>query len=182
MWRSFRSDEAGFSAAMLVLAFACMTPACRAEKEFAMRQPIEMGPWTFEVQSATERDESRGGRQVKIVSIELKLHNYKERHEKPFDDFLNGHTPSSIMAFPHLELEDASGAQFDGWLVPLTGGSLRSSLWRAEFPLVPSSTSDGNTADLAAKYLDTRLSDLRIAIDNPDRRGGQAERVLVPLH
>jgi len=167
---------------VVILAGVCLMAGCAAAAEdVAMRQPIQMGPWTFEVQSATERNESRGGRQVMIVSIDLKLHNYMERHEQPFDDFLNGHTAGSIMSFPHIELEDPSGVQFDGWLVPLSGGSLRSEGWRAEFPLAPSSAPGGNTADLVAKYLDTRLSDLRIVIDNPDRRGGQPARVSVRL-
>jgi len=192
MWRSFSSVEARPAAATLLLPSAfvmvgCVLAACAmagcgtTQREFAMRQPIEMGPWTFEVQSATERRESSGGQQIKMVSIELKLHNYRERHAKPFDEFLNGHSPGSIMAFPNMKLEDEAGTRFDGWLVPLSGGNLRSETWRAEFPLVPSSAPDDNTAERAAMYLDTRLPDLRVVIDNPDRRGDQPDSVAVRL-
>jgi len=181
MSQAFRLGEPGPLA--ILLALLCLTTACAAEAELAMRQPFGMGPWTFEVRSATERIEPRGGQQVKIVSIELKLLNYHERHEKPFDDFLNGHTHGSVMAFPHLKLVDRAGTQFDGWLVPSSGGSLRSEAWRAEFVLVPSNEPDpmSSTADMAGKYLDTRLSELRLAIDNPDQREGQPYRVSVKL-
>ena len=183
MSRSSSSADRARRRAAPWLALLCLTASCSREMEIGMRQPIAMGPWTFEVERADDRTESLGGQQLKIVSVDLALHNYEERHEKPFDDFLNGRSRGSMM-FPHLVLRDAGGTTFDGLLVPLSGGSLRSRGWRADFVLVPSSVDDmagGGPASLASRYLETRLADLRLVLDNPDRRGDQPGRVVVPL-
>ena len=182
MWRLSSSADRRLAGG-IVLAGACIIAACGVAEEIAMRQPIEMGPWKFEVSRADDRTESRGGQQLKIVTVELKLHNYEQRHSKPFDEFLNGRTPGAMMSFPHLRLEDARSTSFDGLLIPVSGGSLRSQEWRAEFVLVPSSATDpmADPAGQAAKYLDTRVSDLKLILDNPDRQAGQPGRVLVPL-
>src|SRR5262245_44651385 len=147
----------------LVLGGACALAACAAQVELRMRQPIAMGPWTFDVRQAVDRTAPRAGQQLTMVTVTLALHTYEERHAAPVDDFLHGPTAGSMISYPHLTLKDASGTTFDGWLTPVSGGSLRSREWSADFVLVPSSTPAGFTGDaidLAGKYLGTRLSDL----------------------
>jgi hypothetical protein len=82
---------------------------------------------------------------------------------------------------PHFQLVDDAGAQFSGWLTPVSGGSLRSEQWRAEFVLVPDDFGMQDADELAAAHLNKRLADLRIVLENPDRRRGQPGRVAVRL-
>jgi hypothetical protein len=165
--------------------------SCALEEEYGLRQPIEMGPWTFEVQRATERIESgSGGNRSKRITLFLKLHNYRERHRKPFDDFLNGTSKPSIAAMPsfsmpRLHLVDGEGNEFDGWVSPMSGGSMRSEHWQAHFVLISMSMRDilraGEDTDLAAEHVDKHPSDFRLLIENPDVREGQPRRVSIQL-
>jgi dCTP deaminase len=45
----------------------------------------------------------------KTITVYLRLDNYLERHDQPFDDFLNGSKPNAIMSHPHTALVDAEG-------------------------------------------------------------------------
>src|SRR5262245_55372912 len=160
MLRPSRLVDAPLAIVTLALVCTFTLVGCASEIDVAMRQPIAMGPWTFDVHDSSDRIESRGGQQLKIVSVYIELHNYEERHEQPFDNFINGYSAGAAMAFPHLKLQDQSGTTFDGMLTPSSGGSLRSRQWRADFVLVPSSTlglGGGDGIDYAPKYLDTRV-------------------------
>lgn len=188
MWRSFHSGEQErllFRSVAIVIV-SLMLQYCAAivtEEQVGMNEPIEMGPWTFEVNRANAQVEMRGNTPYKKVTVTLKLHNYRERHEKTFDDFLNGTSPGSMMAFPKLHLVDEVGTRFSAELVsPMSGGSLRSERWRAGFLLVPFSLSfNTNASESAAEYLDKEPSDFRLVFKNPDRRGTQPARVSVQL-
>lgn len=155
--------------------------ACAAGDEYSLGQPITMGPWTFQVERATERIESRSDLRLKTVSVTLKLANYMERHEKPFDDFLQGRTEGSPMEHPHLALVDEAGNRFDvEALSPLSGGSLRSEGWNARFPLVEFSMRE-SASETAARHLDKHPADFRLVIENPDHRSGQPRKVSIQL-
>ncbi len=171
--------------ATTAFAIVCLISfGCTVEREGGIGEPIEMGPWRFEVERAFDIIESDGsGGPYKFVTVELKLHNYQERHEKPFDDFLNGYRRGAFIAFPKINLMDKDGTSFDGWAIPDSGGSLRSERWTVRFRLVPSSMVSimQSDSDLAPKYLDTELSDLRMVITNPDRRTGQPGTLSVRL-
>jgi hypothetical protein len=164
-----------------MLAAGLTLTACATEDEYALRQPITMGPWTFQVERATERIDSRGNLRLKMISVTLKLDNYMERHEKPFDDFMKGRTKGSIMEHPHMELVDEPGNRFDlEDLSALSGGSLRSEGWKASFPLVQLSMRE-SASESAAEHLDKHPADFRLVIENPDYRRGQPSKVSVQL-
>jgi hypothetical protein len=155
--------------------------ACTNGDEYELRQPITMGPWTFQVERATERIDSRGNLRLKMISVTLKLDNYMERHEKPFDDFMKGRIEGSIMEHPHLELVDESGNRFHlEDLSALSSGSLRSEGWKASFPLVQLSMHE-SASESAAEHFDKHPADFRLVIENPDHRSGQPRKVSIQL-
>lgn len=164
---------------MLVVGITCT--ACTSSKEYDLGDPITMGPWTFQAERASERIESRGNLRLKIVSVTLKLENYMERHEKPFDDFMKGRTEGSIMEHPHLALVDEAGNSFDAEDVsPLSGGSLRSASWSARFPLIEFSMRE-SSSETAARHIEKHPADFRLVIENPDHRSGQPRKVSIQL-
>ncbi len=164
---------------------AVLTAAsCSSQEHYALGQAINMGPWSFEVERVRETVESNAYRRQKIVDLTLRLHNYTERHETNFDDFLNGSRSGALMSvsFPKLELEHSDGATFLGSVSPSSGGSLRSERWRARVWLIPDNA--GLLADagnLARRYADTPLSEFTLVIENPNRLSGQPRRVRVAL-
>lgn len=155
--------------------------ACTAEVEYALRQPITMGPWTFEVERATERVETRGALRLKVILVTLELHNYKERHEKAFDDFMSGEGENAIMTTPNMTLVDEVGNRFDlEAFTPLSGGSLRSERWRARFPLIEFSFRE-DSSETAARHIDKHVADFRLIIENPDYQRGQPRKASIQL-
>jgi hypothetical protein len=166
---------------LTILAAGVTTTACTTGDEYAPRQPITMGPWTFQVERATERIENHGNLRFKMISVTLKLENYMERHEKPFDDFMKGRTEGSIMEHPHLALVDEAGNSFDAEDVsPLSGGSLRSESWSARFPLIEFSMRE-SSSETAARHIEKHPADFRLVIENPDHRSGQPRKVSIQL-
>ncbi len=174
-WWTFRNSF------LSILAAVAITTACANGDEYALRQPITMGPWTFQVERVTERIESRTSLRLKVVSVTLKLDNYMERHEKPFDDFMSGETRGLVTAPPHLMLVDEAGNRFyveD--LSPLSGGSLRSEGWNARFSLIQHSMRE-SASESAAEHFDKHPADFRLVIENPDHRSGQPHKVSIQL-
>ena len=183
MWRSFPSiDRVRARRLMVATSMAgLIVMGCGSleEKSYQFHQPIEMGPWTFEVTGTREQTENRGIR-LKKIFVSLELENYQERHEKPFDDFLNGTRKNSAMARPKIWLVSDAGKKFDGWVSPKSGGSMRSKRWQAAFELVGFSMRE-DSSDIAKQYLDRHPSDFRLVIQNPDRRKGQPREVTIQL-
>lgn len=166
---------------LAILAAGVALTACANGDEYALRQPIAMGPWTFQVERAEERVQTRGVVRLKVISVTLKLNNYLERHEKPFDDFMEGRTAGSIVEHPHIVLVDAAGNRFDlEALNPLSGGSLRSEGWRARFPLIEFSLRE-SSSETAAEHIDKHPADFRLVIENPGPRSGQPRKVSIQL-
>ena len=171
---------------LIALAFVGIA-GCSTTEFYELGQPIEMGPWAFEVERAWEQVQTKGaGLRIKTITVTIRLHNYKERHEEPFDTFMMrpGSGIGGMFMKPIFRLVDKEGTGFEAILTPRSGGSLRSERWQAVFELVPldmRSALSADAADLAARHLDTRLSELAVEIDNPDRRSGQPRRVVVPL-
>ena len=183
MWRSFPSiDRARAQRLMVatsVVGLIVMGCSPLEEKTYQLHQPIEMGPWTFAVTGTKEQTENRGIR-LKKIFVFLELENYQERHEKPFDDFLNGRRKQSAMVRPKLWLVSDAGKKFDGSVSPKSGGSMRSKRWQAAFELVGFSMRE-DSSDIAKQYLDKHPSDFRLVIQNPDRRKGQPREVTIQL-
>ena len=157
---------------------------CSTTEPYEFGQPIEMGPWSFEVERVRDRVETRSdGHRQKVVTLTLRLHNYTERHETTFDDFMNDRRSGGLMSisFPKLELVHADGATFVASLSPVSAGSLRSERWQAQAWLLPDNAGIRNWNELWERYADAPLSDLVLAIANPDRRSGQPNRVVIAL-
>jgi hypothetical protein len=89
-----------------------------------------------------------------------------------------------MIIFPSYQLVTPDGAEFDAFLIPVSGGSLRSERWRARFDMAaPQGFGDAmtDTRELAARYVDVALSEMSFVIENPDHRSGQPRRVVVQL-
>ena len=143
-----------------------------------------MGPWTFEVERVQDRVSTHSdGHRQKIVTLTLRLHNYTERHEATFDDFMNGRTPGGFIpiSFPKLKLAHEDGATFVASVSPVSAGSLRSERWQAQSWLLPDNAGIRNWNELWERYADAPLSELVLVIDNPDRRSGQPRKASVRL-
>lgn len=122
---------------------------------------------------------SGGGRQKTVT---VRLENYRERHEQPFGDFMNGDAPGRIVIFPNIQLVHPDGAEFYIYLTPASGGELRSERWQGRTELIPHNAPLlADAVELAERYADTQLSDLSLLIENPDRLAGQPRRVVIPL-
>ena len=157
---------------------------CSTTEPYEIGQAIEMGPWSFEVERVRDRGDTQSdGHRQKIVTLTLRLHNYTERHERTFDDFMNGSRRGGMIpiSFPNLELVHEDGATFVASLSPVFAGSLRSERWQAQAWLLPDNAGISNWNALWDRYADAPLSDLVLAIDNPDRRSGQPSRVVIAL-
>ncbi len=156
---------------------------CSTTESYELGQPIEMGPWTFEVERVQDRVSTHSdGHRQKIVTLTLRLHNYTERHERTFDDFMNA-TRSGLMSisFPKLKLVHEDGATFVASVSPVSAGSLRSERWQAQSWLLPDNAGIRNWNELWERYADAPLSELVLVIDNPDRRSGQPRKASVRL-
>lgn len=164
-------------------AFAlCLFSLGCAEDEYGLGDPINMGPWTFEIERVTERTENRGADRYKFILVTVRLDNYTERHRKTFDDFMNGTVEGSVWADPRTALLDGDGNRFDGSISPTSGGRMRSERWQARFLLVPSNAGlMEDASDLAKEHLDKHPGDFRLVIENPDHRRGQPRRASVRL-
>lgn len=161
---------------------ACLLLSGCADEVYEMGQPIAMGPWTFEIERATERTDHQGGDRYKFILITIRLDNYSERHQKTFDDFMNGTVEGSVWADPQAELVDEDGNRFVASISPISGGRLRSERWQARIVLVPSNAGLlEDASDLAREHLDKHPGDFRLVIQNPDHRRGQPRRVSVRL-
>ncbi len=182
MWRPFNSRSIDVVAALLI---ATSLVSCSKGTSYRLGDPISMGPWTFEVESVREQIESHTSFRVKIVELTFQLQNYRERHEKTFDDFLNGSGErrgmlASMFVDPHFWLVDEEGNRFLALLSPVSGGSLRSERWRVRFELVNGKPSE-DAALQAARYLNRDLADFRLVIENPNHRKGQPRKIVVAL-
>jgi hypothetical protein len=135
---------------------------------YSFNEPIEMGPFVFEVSGASEGfDYFNTGERYKIIYVDLLLDTEKSAETKiEFHDFMNGKSKGNRMfIFPAMKIEDTTGAKFDG-NVKRASGETR---WRVEFLLI----NFGRGIKSRVDYLDQTASDFNLIIKNPDRRKGQ---------
>jgi hypothetical protein len=166
-----------------LLPFLMVAAGCT--EEYELGQPIEMGPWTFEVSGASQGTTS-GGSRAKTIRVDLVLHNYEERHRQTFDQFLENCSEGMMtICNPRIGVEDDEGNQFQAVDVrPVSGGSMRSRRWIVECPLYYGSRENPMSMDWdesAARHLDKRPADFRVIIRNPDPQRGQPRRVSIQL-
>jgi len=140
---------------------------CAGTQEYQLGQPIDMGPYSFEVVST---DEGRWG-SVTTINIHFRL---TRDDTAPF-------TTDFWESFVYkMELVDAAGNAFPVDPHPVSpvykGGRQRSDRYRAEVRLSPSheGVRDGSRIGKAS-------GDFKLLIDNPAPEGDQPRRVAIQL-
>lgn len=124
--------------ALFTIAALLVIGCAPSKTNYELHELISMGPWTFTVTEAREQTEYRPGiGSLKHILVTLELKNYLERHDRPFDDFLEGDRKGSIVSRPAMWLLDGKGKKvgYPGLVQPLSGGSMRSMYWKARFEL-----------------------------------------------
>jgi hypothetical protein len=155
---------------VIVVAFICAAACaagCARAEEYALEQPINMGPYSFEVVSA------EGGRWGSAPTVDI-LFRITRDDTAPFTT-----TFKSSFGFK-MEIVDTAGNAFPVEPDPVSpvyrGGRYRSDRYLARVRLSPShegvrdSARIGNTA-----------SDFRLMIENPAPEKDQPRRVAIPL-
>lgn len=152
----------------LLAVMACcgilLLPGCPAKPEiYQMGEAIEMGPFVFEVEGATEEVNPR----EKVINVNFRLHIERSApFKKPFGEFLS-----------KMHLVDTAGNKIDIWGIgPVSGNQLSATEWRARVRLDQESRNGGD-----AENLGDRPRDFRLIVINPDPREGQARRVSIQL-
>lgn len=163
---------------VVALVTAGLAPAgCgTAETEFAMGDWIELGPFTFTVERASDRLQpaTSGRPRVRVVSVHLRVDSDRSAAAKiKFDDFLNDMVDRGMVAFPAAKLVDREGHEFDG-LVRRVSGRTR---WRIDFDLLVPRLGMRSSES----FVDLRAADLRLHIRNLDHRSGQPRVAVVQL-
>lgn len=167
---------------LLVTLFVFILWACSQPTEYQMGQAVEMGPFAFTVESASEKkpsfSKSRGDkarRYYKTILVDFELDPGRSSGAKvKFDDFLNDTAgETGMFVKPLVKIVDREGRKFDGLVYRVSGREH----WRAEFALVVPRRGTKSAQD----YLDRQVSDFRLLIENPDRREGQPRQVSIRL-
>ena len=144
---------------------------CRTEATVAMRQPIEMGPFTFVVERAYDdatASESRCG----AIVVDLRLMD-ADGAKVHFDDFLNDMTEPALIVHPATSIVDRAGHRYTGWVRRVSGRDQ----WRATFPL----SYEDNLLSEAKCSASRRAVDFSLTIRNPESRRGQRSRISIAL-
>lgn len=161
---------------LLASLFVFVLWACSQATEYQMGQAIEMGPFTFSVERASEKMSSLSkGPRSKTILVDFELDPERSSGAKvKFDDFLNNTAGETGMFIkPLVKVVDHEGQEFLGLLYRVSGRKR----WRAEFMLVVPRRGTKSAQD----YLDRPMSDFRLLIENPGRRDGQPRRVSLRL-
>jgi hypothetical protein len=152
---------------LALICAAASLAGCAAAEEYALGQPIDMGPYSFDVVSA---DDGRWG-SYPTVDIVFRL---TRDDTAPFTT----NFPASF-AFK-MEIADAAGNAFPVVLEPVSpeyrAGRHRSDRYVARVRL---SASHEGVRDAAR--IGKAASDFTLTIDNPDPQRDQPRRVAIPL-
>lgn len=150
----------------LMCAAACLTGCARAE-EYALEQPINMGPYSFEVVSAED------GRWGSAPTVDIRFRITRD-DTAPFTT-----TFKSSFAFK-MEIVDAAGNAFPVEPDPISpvyrGGRYRSDRYLARVRLSPSHEGVRDSARIGKT-----AADFRLLIENPAPEKDQPRRVVIPL-
>ena len=150
----------------LMCAAACLTGCARAE-EYALEQPINMGPYSFEVVSAED------GRWGSAPTVDIGFRITRD-DTAPFTT-----TFKSSFGFK-MEIVDAAGNAFPVEPDPISpvyrGGRYRSDRYRARVRLSPSHEAVRDSARIGKT-----AADFNLLIENPAPEQDQPRRVVIPL-
>lgn len=159
-------DSRRGSVAALICAAACLI-GCAGTEEYALGQPVNMGPYSFEVVSADE------GHWGSYPTVDIAFRVTRDATE-PFT------TSFSSSFADKMELVDAAGNAFPVAAEPVSpvyrAGRSRSDRYLARVRLSPSHEGVRDAARIGKV-----AGDFRLVIDNPAPEGGQPRRVAVAL-
>jgi hypothetical protein len=140
---------------------------CAKAEEYQLGQPIDMGPYSFEVVRADK------GTWASMMTVNISFRLTRDDTEPFTTDF------SSSFAFK-MELVDEAGNTFTVDPHPVDpmyrAGRQRSNRYRAEVRISPSMEGVRNAAQLGKA-----VADFRLIIDNPARQSDQPRRVVIQL-
>jgi hypothetical protein len=152
--------------AALMCAGACLTGCARAE-EYALEQPINMGPYSFEVVSAQD------GRWGAAPTVDIRFSITRD-DTPPFTA-----TFKSSFGFK-MEIVDAAGNAFPVDPDPISpvyrGGRYRADRYLARVRLSPSHEGVRDSARIGKT-----AGDFKLLIENPAPEDDQPRRVVIPL-
>ena len=158
--RIFRWHDWVFFAGLLLL--AC---AAAPTETYEMGQPIQMGPYIFELER-TEQHTFYEGLEIHVI-VRI-LENNAAPFTTTFDDFLG-----------YWAVRDQAGNTYDaGTISPLSGDRRSSEQWVARFRIF---TSPGTMGVRDPEHVGERVSDFRLFIENPFPQGEQPRRVALQL-
>ncbi len=170
----------------VVAAGSLMLAGCSMAEDYEMGQEIQMGPFTFEVKSAsaTVRYQEDMGRE-RIISVTLRVLKNESRPRIDFGDFLNDMVgvqwKMQLIADSNLTLVDSHGHKFLGG-VGNQGGRPQA---RFEITSLYDTFENPFNVERIQRFndahLETQPSDYRLIIENPDRREGQPRAVRIQL-
>lgn len=143
-----------------------------------MGQTVEMGPFTFRVETASARTAYREGKPRRVIVVELWELSAEPDADIDLPRFL---TPGSEFApRPQIKIRDREGHEFPG-IVGLRQGDR----WPVSFELAEGSGFTASSRERADRFAEQQLSkgprDFRLYITNPDRRPGQPREVWLQL-
>lgn len=163
---------------MLSLIGAFSPIGCAGNDRYEMGQTIQMGPFSFRVESASARMGSHDGRPRRIIEIELWQLSVEPGADGDLAGFL---TPGSEFApRPHIKIRDRQGHEFPGHV-----GLRRQDRWPVSFELSEPSGFTAASRERADRFAEEQLTrgprDFRLYITNPDRREGQPREIWLQL-
>jgi hypothetical protein len=151
---------------------------CSGNERYEMGQTIEMGPFTFRVESASAATSSHDGKPRREIAVELWQLNVEPGENIDLARFL---IPGSEFApRPQIKIRDREGHEYLGSV-----GLKRGDRWPVSFELVAGSRFTAASRERADRFAEQQLSkgprDFRLYITNPDRRAGQPREVWLQL-
>ncbi len=164
----------------LVLSVLFLLGCAREREQYRTDQRIDMGPYSFSVDSNTEEGEKQGSRfdgagwvQFPITELRIRFHILRDE-AKPFT------TDFNAFFLRTMAIEDAAGNHFPVSPVPVSpvysAGRYHSDSYIADVKLDPSMMGVHDN-----KHLGSHARDFHLLIDNDDPQPGQPHRVSVQL-
>ncbi len=151
---------------------------CSGTERYEMGQTIEMGPFSFRVQTVSSTLRSHEGRPRRVIEVELWQLSAEPDEDMDLARFLIRGT--EFAPRPQIKIRDREGHEFSGSL-----GLRRRDRWPASFELGRASGFTAASRERADRFAEEHLSmgprDFRMYITNPDRRAGQPRAVWLQL-
>ena len=153
---------------------------CAATQQYRPDQRIDMGPYSFSVDSYTEESETQGSRFDGTSWVQFPITELRVRFRVMRDDSKPFTTDFNRFFIGAMRIEDGAGNQFELTPVPLSfayvAGRYHSDSYFADVKLDPTMMGVSDS-----KHLGSHARDFRLLIENHDPQPGQPRRVSVQL-